>query len=499
EGSESLSRLDRDGRPLGEPLRFGQPFTNAEVASLGGGAALVTLGRYDSVRYFYEIRLVRVEGEAFAVGQPLTTTWGFPAIASAGGSTFFFWEEGGDGGVRHAPVDTASLTLGRPIPTVLAAPDQTRVRSVATDQGFFAVWQDRRAGGTSLRGAAIDRRGGIGPEVYVGDPAATPAVASGGGVVLVAWFGNFPELWGRRFTPAGEPLDREPFLISHNARSGYAKDPAPAIAWNGETFVVAWGWADQIRATRVTPGGVVVDGTGVVIPRPAAWPEWEGRLALASTGATTMLVWQEGVARFECRVTCGDLPPPARLVAVRLERNLAPLGAPFDLVPGRNDAYLTIAASEGIFLVAAIDSANRPVAIRIDSRGEVLNVISLEDELWSPSLLEAEGIEVAGAPGGFVLATSAARSNVSNTAVSTVGAQTAHLRLVFVPSIGLPRPAIPLRDPWFSLPRPDVAVRADGTMLLLYSGWRDDVGLTRRAAMQMLTPPPPPRRRLAER
>ncbi|HEY0593318.1 MAG TPA: hypothetical protein VGF40_16215, partial [Thermoanaerobaculia bacterium] len=41
EGSESLSRLDRDGRPLGEPLRFGQPFTNAEVASLGGGAALV--------------------------------------------------------------------------------------------------------------------------------------------------------------------------------------------------------------------------------------------------------------------------------------------------------------------------------------------------------------------------------------------------------------------------------------------------------------------------
>jgi hypothetical protein len=496
---DSLYTLDRDGRSIGDPLRFGQPFYHAAIEPLGADAAVVALGRPGSPHTRVGIHFARVEGDSVLVGPPAMAVDGPFALAAAGGRRFFFCSDAG--ALRHARFDDASLTLepAAGLATALAAPDQREIRSTATTHGFFAVWNDFRADGPALRAATITRRGDVGEEVHVANGRATPAVASSGEIVFVSWFGEYPHLglWGRRFTAAGDALDAGAFQIAADAYPGTAYHPAPGIAWDGEAFVVAWMRGDDVRVTRITAGGVVVDPGGVAIPRPAGrYGDWP--VALASTGGTTLLVWQEGVARWSCQILCTELPPPARTFAVRVDRDLVLLdAAPFELVPGSDHAYPTVAANEGVFLIAAFNLAKGPEAIRLGVSGPALDVTPL-DVPFNWNLLEAEGIEVAPAPGGFLLVASASAPRDIG-AISYDGVEAEHMRMQFVPLTGAPAPAIPLRDPWFSLPRPDVSVLPDGTTLVLYSGWRHDVGVTRRVAMQMLTPPAAPRRRTATR
>lgn len=115
--------------------------------------------------------------------------------------------------------------------------------------------------------------GSLSPEVllapWADTDAYTPAVAKGDGGYLVVWQagrlmnGN---LVGARFDAAGAPTDPAPFAISLAADD----QERPRVAFGGGVYFVVWQDLRNrkdydVRAARVTPAGVVLDGEGILV------------------------------------------------------------------------------------------------------------------------------------------------------------------------------------------------------------------------------------------
>jgi hypothetical protein len=172
-----------------------------------------------------------------------------------------------------APTD---ITIGpeHPVAEPGAGSYSQRRFDVASDgQNSFVVWRNatgdagnriygRRIGpdGEILDGTGIDISAG--PDVPDAANAAAPAVAFDGTNYLVVWSewdGNGTRIGGARVSLAGQVLDR--FEV---AGSNWESLESPAVAFGGGVFLVAWHQSDggvehEIRATRVSPAGTVVD------------------------------------------------------------------------------------------------------------------------------------------------------------------------------------------------------------------------------------------------
>jgi hypothetical protein len=105
--------------------------------------------------------------------------------------------------------------------------------------------------------------------------------ATGGGQTLVVWsdyraqnVGNATnesagDIFGLRLGADGQPIDAHPFAID----AGFGEQRYPVVAWNGENWLVAYRsqdpvgqyFEDRIRAVRVSPAGVVLDPTPLLI------------------------------------------------------------------------------------------------------------------------------------------------------------------------------------------------------------------------------------------
>lgn len=497
-----LLRLDRDGRPLGAPTPLDRlQYGKAGLLSLDGDSALIVDdGNEGSLG---SIRLSRVDGDVVTAGVAIPDdSWVRPLLGRAGPVRLFRVL----GAVTQAAVDPISIAISSEGPPVsLTAPDQFKFSVVPTTAGFFAAWREQRS---SVRVAVIERDGDVTAEaVAIEVPEdvgygvhLTPAVATSGDVVLVAWFER--GLRARRFTSSGEPLDTAPIDIPR-APAGYGD--SPAVAWNGETFVLAWPDSTAIRVARLTADGVLLDPEGVAVPAPQSGSFAPSFPSLASTKGVTLLVWQEGAFPYACQITC-EIPPPPQLVAMRLDHNLGRLDPePFLLAPPGHHAFPTAAASGEGFFVTAVHVTNGSAAIRVGADGTIRDVPPIEDLLrFEPTslynaetaaLAAAEGIAVAGAPGGFVLAASTTGSRH----YTEEPVPSHDLRLTFVPWEGAPSLPSVVTPGLLHFPRPEIAIHPDGTMLVLYAGRRDDLGLATRASFQILRPLAVPRGRLAGR
>jgi len=108
------------------------------------------------------------------------------------------------------------------------------------------------------------------------------AMAKGGDRYLVVWsdsrgtgsgsqtIQSDGDIFGIRLDGAGNPLDAIPFQIA----GGMGLQRYPTVAWNGENWLVIYQSQDpiggyfetQIRAVRVSPEGVILDATPILLP-----------------------------------------------------------------------------------------------------------------------------------------------------------------------------------------------------------------------------------------
>ncbi|PWU11776.1 MAG: hypothetical protein C5B51_01970 [Terriglobia bacterium] len=170
---------------------------------------------------------------------------------------------------------------------------------------FLAVWQDTR-GITSahdILAARLDTSGKLidTTPIVVTQAAAdqtSPRVVWNGQNWLVVWFSQTPtqsywatNILAARVSPQGAVLDPVPLAIS-NTDSGSILF---AAASDGTNWIVVWeggsAGSSDVRAARISPGGSLLDPTGVVLI-PGTYYLRFG-LEMSCTSAVCLLLWNE--------------------------------------------------------------------------------------------------------------------------------------------------------------------------------------------------------------
>lgn len=175
---------------------------------------------------------------------------------------------------------------------------------VTVGDRWLALWQQNNAHNSqvgSCLGVFVAADGTLEDAIHCGGAGAyrkSPVAAVSDDTVLLVWAeGSHPtnyDIVARRMDFDGAFLDAQPFTVSNAASSQYA----PAVAWNGEEFVVAFsdgrnrvGLSDteDLRAdlygARVSHAGQVLDPTAFPI---AAEPAQEQSVQVGVLGDDTM-------------------------------------------------------------------------------------------------------------------------------------------------------------------------------------------------------------------
>jgi hypothetical protein len=131
-----------------------------------------------------------------------------------------------------------------------------------------------------------------------------PAVASDGTTYLVVWEEQLPaasrDLYAARVSEAGVVLDPVGIPISKAA----GNQRAPAVAFDGSSFVVVWqddrspSTGLDVYGARVSAAGLLLDPGGIPI---SAAPGAQLEAAITGTGSGSLVVWTEGGAAPDIR------------------------------------------------------------------------------------------------------------------------------------------------------------------------------------------------------
>jgi hypothetical protein len=204
-----------------------------------------------------------------------------PVVSAMGADFFVAWaEHRTDNNIYGARVSSAGALIDTtPLPVNESLGDQMDP-AVAWNGTFVLVtWRDSRplTVGTAIYGARISAAGSIQePAGFVVSDAVgnqlTPAVASDGSNFLVVWWhqsADGGDIYGARVTGAGVSTDLAGVVISNAAN----QQSSPAVAWNGNRYLVVWEDArgnasdfDVYGARVSTTAGIVVsDPTGKAI------------------------------------------------------------------------------------------------------------------------------------------------------------------------------------------------------------------------------------------
>jgi hypothetical protein len=141
----------------------------------------------------------------------------------------------------------------------------------------------------------------VGPELAVANPVAAtpqrglePAIASGANVHLVVWRPDTGGVRATRIDAGGRVMDAPGILLTSGEPGGWS----PAVAFDGENFLVAWLGTNTVRAKRVSPDGVVLDETGIDLSAPSQSLRYP---AIAFDGTNYLVVWTDIEDKNEAR------------------------------------------------------------------------------------------------------------------------------------------------------------------------------------------------------
>ncbi len=206
------------------------------------------------------------------------------------------WEENSD--LHGKRIDRFGNILdSATIPVCLASEDQRRPAITWAGQSFLAVWEDFRNLDFDIYGTRIDSSGEVldvsSFPIWV-DSAThqrSPAVASDGENFLVIWSEDSKyeaetyDIQGVRLSSQGELLDTRPFSVS-SAWNG----SDPAVAFGGGKHLAVWVHVDNYDIR-----GAFVDTSGTV-----SSPLWIGAASgmqvkpqVASDGTDFLVVWED--------------------------------------------------------------------------------------------------------------------------------------------------------------------------------------------------------------
>jgi hypothetical protein len=186
-------------------------------------------------------------------------------------------------------------------PVYNRAPGAQDIPAIAFDgENLLVVWQDTRSAYWSdIHGARVTPDGTLlDPTGFLVASADReqewPAVAFGGTQFLVAWQdrrnGFYRDVYATRVTLDGVVLDTAGIEVSTAADDQFL----PAVAFDGENFLVAWGdertGSSDVVGTRIAPDGTVLDTSGVAISSAIGG---QSSPALAFDGENYLAVWDD--------------------------------------------------------------------------------------------------------------------------------------------------------------------------------------------------------------
>jgi hypothetical protein len=290
-----------------------------------------------------------------------------------------------------AGADTGEFLLDREVAYATAESDQLYPAAASNGTNSLVIWSDGRSGPTDIYGARFA------PDGTVLDPAGivistaangqtSPAVASDGANYLVAWAdqrGDTSDIYVSRVTSVGLVLD--PAGIPVSLAAGFQGEPA--VTFDGTNYLVVWtderGDDADIYGARVTPGGTVVDTSGIPL---VAVPAYQSAPAVAYDGTDVLLVWADTRNDvlgdiYAARVTSEGAVLDSAGFAISAASNLQ--GSP-GIAFGRDEALVVWQDMRGGIDVDVYGS-------RITSAGEVLDpsgveISAIANNQWFPKV-----------------------------------------------------------------------------------------------------------------
>ena len=228
---------------------------------------------------------------------------------------------------------------------------------------FVAAWRDSRNPSHDIFAARMQQDGTLSDPAGIAvstapDPQIAPAIASGGGVTLVAWkdqrdqAASGANIMGAIIEPDGD-LAVGDIAICQEAD----EQLMTAVAWdpNSSLFVVAWSdlrtdGAADIYAARVAPDGSVLDPCGVPITTAT---NWQQSPAIAVSGDQVLIVWEDFRDDFFGDVWGGRITTTGGAIT-RLDGNGVPIatGASWQTAP------TTVGVGQGRWGIAWTDTIN---------------------------------------------------------------------------------------------------------------------------------------------
>jgi hypothetical protein len=226
---------------------------------------------------------------------------GTPSVAFDGQHFLVVWHYAGQDGrdeIFATRVNGDGSTVGGSFPVSTSANPKTNPDVAWNGTSFLVVWQYQfTATDLDILARRVSPSGfALGSEIPVERPSGnqvSPTVAAGGSTFYVAWEDERTgagDIVGKRVSAAGAVLDTESQVVAGDS----VEESDPEVAWNGDTFLVAYQFAfgasdPDVYAQLVSPSGVREGSRQVMSNRSGL----EGRPSVASDGTGFLVVWQD--------------------------------------------------------------------------------------------------------------------------------------------------------------------------------------------------------------